>query len=157
MWVNDLGTKGQFTTMFRLDFYDVLVIQRLVFLFFPELEKTWTHPSTFCMQLLLFSFSSIPGVYCVDSYFYVEGFFCCFFYPFTFGKKVLNERIHVWKIWVTTVIPFECHVHLNISSFSSAPCFLISSCPLYKINHFGLTAIVPSETGFSALARGVSV
>lgn len=47
----------------------------------------------------------------------------------------------MWKIWVITVIPFECHVHLNISSFSSAPCFLISSnCPLYKINHFGLTS-----------------
>lgn len=46
----------------------------------------------------------------------------------------------MWKLWVITVIPFECHVHLNILSFSSAPCFLISSnCPLYKINHFGLT------------------
>lgn len=43
------------------------------------------------------------------------------------------------KNWVTTV-PFECHVHLNIS-FSSTPCFLNSSnCPLYKINHFGFTS-----------------
>lgn len=46
------------------------------------------------------------------------------------------------NIRVTTVIPFERHVHLNIS-FSSTPCFLISSnCPLYKINHFGFTSVL---------------
>lgn len=63
------------------------------------------------------------------------------FYPYPFEEiHVRLKTFHVWNFWVITVKPFECHVHLNILSFSSAPCFLISSnCPLYKINHFGLT------------------
>lgn len=82
---------------------------------------------------------------------------------FLFWKYTNFLSICIWKTYwnedLTSCVEnlsdncntfFECHVHLNILSFSSAPCFLISNCPLYKINHFGLTSgIVPSDAWLS--------
>lgn len=60
-----------------------------------------------------FKFANIPG-----------------FYPFTLGN-MLDWRLNVCEggIWVTTVIHFECHVHLNMISFSSTPCFHLLQLP----------------------------
>lgn len=106
-------------------------------------SRKLTHQPTFCMQLFLLLFFQHPkGLLCW--YIFLFWKYTNFLFIYIWKTCWNEDLLHVWNIWVITVIPFECHVHLNIS-FSSAPCFLISfNCPLYKINHFGLTSAIIS-------------